>query len=72
MARMRGTVAYFSEAKGYGFIRPDDGSTQLYVDARSVESGGVFQTLADGERVEFDVTNGRKGPEAVNVTILLL
>ncbi|WP_433403827.1 transcription antiterminator/RNA stability regulator CspE [Streptomyces sp. CA-146814] len=66
MARQTGSVKWFSEEKGYGFITPDDGSKDLFVHFAAIKRDG-FITLAEGERVEFDVQNGQKGPAADNV-----
>jgi CspA family cold shock protein len=62
----RGTVKWFSEQKGYGFITPDDGSKDLFVHYSNIEVEG-FKTLRDGQQVEYESTQGRKGPEATNV-----
>jgi len=61
-----GTVKWFSEQKGYGFITPDDGSKDLFVHFSNIETEG-FKTLQDGQKVEFETAEGRKGPEATNV-----
>ena len=61
-----GTVKWFSEQKGYGFITPDDGSKDLFVHFSNIEAEG-FKTLQDGQKVEFETAEGRKGPEATNV-----
>ena len=67
MARSKGSVKWFNDAKGFGFITPEDGSKDLFVHFSAINSQG-FRTLAEGQRVEFDVENGPKGPSAVNVT----
>ena len=67
MARSKGSVKWFNDAKGFGFITPDDGSKDLFVHFSAISSQG-FRTLAEGQRVEFDVENGPKGPSATNVT----
>ena len=60
-----GTVKWFSDEKGYGFITPDEGDNDLFVHRTGLgDQGGV---LADGERVNFDTEDGDKGPKAVNV-----
>lgn len=61
-----GTVKWFNEAKGYGFIARDDGSKDVFVHHSNIAGSG-FKTLAEGAKVEFEVREGAKGPEAVNV-----
>lgn len=63
---MTGTVKWFNASKGYGFITPEDGSKDVFVHQSAVERGG-FKSLADGQRVTFDVEQGSKGPSAVRV-----
>ena len=60
-------MKWFNDAKGFGFITPEDGSKDLFVHFSAINSQG-FRTLAEGQRVEFDVENGPKGPSATNVT----
>ncbi|MGH2405789.1 MAG: cold-shock protein [Armatimonadota bacterium] len=62
----RGSVKWFSAEKGYGFITPDDGTKDLFVHHSAIQADG-FRTLNEGEKVEFEVTQGQKGPQAVNV-----
>jgi CspA family cold shock protein len=66
MAATTGTVKWFNEAKGFGFISNDDGSGDLFVHFSNIAGTG-FKTLREGEAVEFEAAQGRKGPEAVNV-----
>jgi len=67
--RITGTVKWFNDAKGFGFITPEDGSKDLFVHHSAIQGGG-FKSLAEGERVEFDVVQGQKGPAAESVTKL--
>jgi CspA family cold shock protein len=60
-----GTVKWFNDAKGFGFITSDDG-TDLFVHHTSINAGG-FRSLAEGERVTFESSQGPKGPQAINV-----
>jgi CspA family cold shock protein len=61
-----GTVKWFDEAKGFGFIAPEDGSNDVFVHYSTIEGKG-FRTLAEGQRVEFDSKAGPKGPQATMV-----
>lgn len=61
-----GTVKWFNEAKGFGFITPQDGSKDCFVHHSAIQGKG-FKTLAEGEKVEFDIVDGKKGPAAENV-----
>ena len=62
-----GTVKWFSDEKGFGFITPDDGGKDLFVHHTGINSNG-FRTLAEGAKVSFEAENGPMGPNAVNVT----
>jgi len=62
-----GTVKWFSNEKGYGFITPEDGSKDLFVHFSSIEGEG-YRSLNDGARVSYEAEDGPKGPVAVNVT----
>ena len=61
-----GTVKWFNESKGFGFIAPADGSADVFVHFSAIASEG-FRTLAEGQSVSFDVESGPKGPQAANV-----
>ena len=64
-----GTVKWFNDAKGYGFITPDGGSKDVFVHFSNIVGQG-FRTLAEGARVEYEPREGAKGPEATNVVLL--
>jgi CspA family cold shock protein len=64
-----GTVKWFNDAKGYGFITPDEGGKDLFVHFSNIAGNG-FKTLRDGAKVEFEAREGTKGPEATNVIIV--
>lgn len=66
---MTGTVKFFNNEKGYGFIQPDDGGRDVFVHVSAVTSSGIG-TLTEGQRVSFDVEPDKrgKGPKAVNLT----
>ncbi len=61
-----GTVKWFNDAKGYGFITPADGSKDVFVHHNAIQSEG-FRSLNEGDQVSYDVTEGPKGPQAANV-----
>jgi CspA family cold shock protein len=64
-----GTVKWFSDAKGYGFITPEGGEKDLFVHHTNIAGDG-FKSLAEGSTVEFVSREGTKGPEATNVTVV--
>ncbi|WP_109406385.1 transcription antiterminator/RNA stability regulator CspE [Proteus faecis] len=66
---MTGTVKWFDEGKGFGFITPTDGSKDVFVHFSAIQSDS-FKTLAEGQQVSFTMENGMKGPAAGNVVAL--
>ena len=64
-----GTVKWFSDDKGYGFITPDDGSKDLFVHHSGIAGDG-FKSLAEGAKVSYEPQQGPKGPNAANVTLV--
>ena len=67
--RTTGTVKWFNDAKGFGFITPEGGAKDCFVHHSAIGGSG-FKSLSEGERVEFDVVQGQKGPAAEGVTKL--
>ena len=66
MARMTGTVKWFNDAKGFGFIARE-GGPDVFVHFSAIQTQG-FKSLAEGDQVEFEIVQGQKGPQAANVT----
>lgn len=61
-----GTVKWFNDTKGFGFISPDDGSADCFVHHSAIQADG-FRSLAEGDRVSYEMVQGKKGPAAENV-----
>ena len=61
-----GTVKWFNAEKGYGFIAPDDGGPDVFAHYSAIQSSG-FRSLDENQKVEFEVTEGQKGPQAANI-----
>jgi cold shock protein len=68
MSTVQGRVKWFNETKGFGFIE-QDGGKDVFVHFSAIQGQG-FKTLEEGQKVEFDVEDGQKGPQAVNLTVL--
>ena len=64
-----GTVKWFNNDKGFGFITPDEGGKDLFVHHSAINGSG-FRSLADGDKVSYDSEDGDKGPKAINVTTM--
>ena len=64
-----GTVKWFNDGKGYGFIAPDGGGKDVFVHFSAIAGDG-FKTLTEGAKVEFEQREGQKGPEAANVSLI--
>jgi CspA family cold shock protein len=69
MTTETGTVKWFNETKGFGFIKPDNGGNDLFAHFSEITGGG-FKTLAENQRVEFQITQGKKGPQASSIRAL--
>jgi len=67
--KMTGLVKWFNAEKGFGFISPTDGSKDVFVHFSAIQNNG-FKTLEEGQKVEFTIENGQKGPAAANVNAL--
>jgi CspA family cold shock protein len=69
MTTETGTVKWFNEGKGFGFIAPDGGGKDLFAHFKEIQGSG-FKTLTENQRVQFEVTQGQKGPQASNIRSL--
>ena len=69
MTTQTGTVKWFNESKGYGFITPDGGGKDLFAHFRDIQGNG-FKSLAENQRVQFTVAQGPKGPQAANISAI--
>lgn len=65
-----GTVKWFNNEKGFGFIAPDDGSADVFAHFSGIVASGGYRSLEENQKVEFDVTEGRKGLQAENITVI--
>ena len=65
-----GIVKWFDDGKGYGFITPADGGKDLFAHHSEIKNSGGFRSLAEGAKVEFEATQGMKGPQASNIRAL--
>jgi CspA family cold shock protein len=65
--RTSGKVKWFNDAKGFGFISPENGEKDCFVHFSAIQGNG-YKSLAEGDRVEFEIVQGQKGPQAANVT----
>ena len=68
MSKVTGTVKWFNDSKGYGFIEQEDGP-DVFAHFSAIQAEG-FKTLAEGQKVEFTITEGKKGPQAEEITLL--
>jgi CspA family cold shock protein len=69
MERLKGTIKWFNNAKGYGFIGREDGGADVFVHFSAIEGEG-YKSLQEGDVVEFEITQGTKGPQAANVSVV--
>ena len=67
---MQGTVRFFNVSKGFGYITPSDGSKDVNVRSGDIQRDGGYKPLSEGQKVEFEVTEGPQGPQAKNVRVV--
>ena len=67
---MKGKIKWFDIKKGYGFITPEDGSPDVYIHAKGIESGRTYTGFNDNDEVEFEVKEGKRGTMATGVTLV--
>jgi CspA family cold shock protein len=67
MTTQTGTVKWFDDGKGFGFITPEGGGKDLFAHFSEIRGGAGFKSLTEAQRVEFEVTQGKKGPQASNI-----
>jgi CspA family cold shock protein len=67
MDNQTGTVKWFDDAKGYGFITPDQGGKDLFAHFSEIRNEGGFRSLKENQKVEFEIKQGQKGPQAANI-----
>lgn len=65
-----GTVKWFDDGKGFGFITPEQGGKDLFAHFKEIRSESGFKSLSEGQRVQFEVTQGQKGPQASNIRVI--
>ncbi|MFX1313539.1 MAG: cold-shock protein [Promethearchaeota archaeon] len=71
MSMVKGTVKWFNSKKGYGFITPEDESGDIFVHYTAIQAeGGAFKVIYEGDIVEFEITQGKKGPQASDVVVV--
>ena len=69
MSKVNGSVKWFNETKGFGFLAQDNGGKDVFVHFSAIASTG-FKTLIEGQAVSFEITQGKRGPQATNVVVL--
>jgi len=70
MSTQTGTVKWFDDGKGFGFITPEDGSKDLFAHFSEIRNEGGFRSLKENQRVEFEVKQGQKGLQAANIRVI--